>query len=243
MKVLIVEDELLVAKDLSEILTNRGYEVTDNVASVDEAIRSLTQNPPNIVLLDITLKGQRDGIDLAYQLQSEFRLPYIYITSHSDMLTFERAKQTRPFAYLVKPFKEVDVYNSTELAITHYVNTTLPKELFSKKESELPRFRIRNVRTYILDHLDQSIKLAHLAEVAQMDVFHFSHVFKQNTGIAPYQYVINLRIERAVQLLSETKLPIAQIAYEVGFCSQSQLNKHFKKIMNIPPGEFRKATS
>ena len=237
MKALIVEDEALVAKDLAEILTSNGYEITDTVASVSEALKSISQNVPNIILLDIRLSGTQDGIDLAHELNDLYQIPFIYITAHTDRLTFERARASQPAAYLTKPFKEEDVFSAAELAIQNHLNHS-----GSAKTSSLNHdgFKINKVRAYIIDHMAEKIKLSDLAQVADMNVYYFSHHFKNIVGISPYQYVIDLRLEKSEQLLAQGNENIAEIAFETGFSSQSQFNKHFKKKNNITPAAYRK---
>ena len=96
MKALIVEDEVLVAYDLSTILEQVGYTIPVVATSVEEALDALDQHNPDVVLIDIMLEGERDGIDLGLILQEEYDVPFLYVTSHADRLTVERAKTTRP---------------------------------------------------------------------------------------------------------------------------------------------------
>ncbi len=236
MKALIVEDEALVAKDIGEILSSNGYEVTAKVGSVEEALISIEQTVPNIALLDIKLNGAADGVDLAHILREQHQIPYLYITAHSDRITFERAKSSQPAAYLIKPFKEEEVFTAVELAIFNHLNHD---RSLSTKECNQEGWRVNQLRAYILEHLSESIKLGDLAEVVKMSVYHFAHHFKDQMGIPPYQYVINLRLEQAEKLLI-TDLSIAQIAFETGFSSQSHFNKHFKKKHNLSPAAYRK---
>lgn len=237
MKALIVEDEALVAKDIAEILSDHGYQVTGSVNSVQAALKSIAQNKPNIALLDIRLKGIKDGIDLAHILKEEYRIPFIYITAHTDRLTFERARASQPAAYLSKPFKEEDVFSATELAIQNHLNNSDQVRTASLHHDG---FKINKVRAYILDHMTDKIKLSELAEVAKMNVYHFAHHFKNTVGISPYQYVIDLRLERAAQLMAQGKDNMAEIAFETGFSTQSQFNKHFKKKYNMAPAAYQK---
>jgi len=102
----------------------------------------------------------------------------------------------------------------------------------------LARHALRAVEEYIHAHLDQNIALADLAEVAQLSEFHFARLFKQSTGLPPHQFVIHQRVERAKRLISAGRLSLAQIALDVGFSDQSQLNRHFHRLVGVTPKQF-----
>lgn len=101
--------------------------------------------------------------------------------------------------------------------------------------------KILQISDYIQAHLDQSIKLADLAEVAGLSQFHFSRLFKQSMGITPHQYLLQQRVEQAKRLLKRTKLAIADIALQCGFNSQSHLTKHFRETTGMTPSHYRKS--
>ena len=115
--ILIVEDELLIAEHIAAILHTAGYVNTVIAMSVDEAIKLITEQKPNMVLTDIALGSNRTGIDLGTLLYQQFKIPFIYITSHSSTDMLSKAKYTRPNAYLVKPFKKEDLLVAIELAL------------------------------------------------------------------------------------------------------------------------------
>ncbi|MCR8557301.1 sigma-54 dependent transcriptional regulator [Mucilaginibacter sp. BJC16-A38] len=114
-KVLIVEDQFIEANNLRKVLELAGYEVCSVARSVDEALRILRSDPPDLVLLDIFLKGEKTGIDLAPVLK-ERNIPFIYLSANSDEQTFKLAKQTSPYGFLVKPFREKDVLAMLDIA-------------------------------------------------------------------------------------------------------------------------------
>lgn len=116
-KVLVVEDNFIIAEDLSHILEDLAYKVTDVEASYYEALESIEREKPDLCLLDITIRGQKDGIDLAETIRTKYGIPFLFITSHSDKITVERAKKTKPKGYIVKPFDQDDVYTSIEMAL------------------------------------------------------------------------------------------------------------------------------
>jgi len=118
-KVLIVEDELIIASDLAEILETNGCKVSGIIMDYVEAVRQLDTDRPDIVLLDINIKGDQDGIQLATEVRSR-KLPFVYISSHTDRATIERAKQSHPYGFLVKPFEEDDVMVAIEIALGNF---------------------------------------------------------------------------------------------------------------------------
>ncbi len=115
-KILIVEDEPLIADDLSFILQDEGYEVIGNAIDFDEA-KEFLQQKPDLVLLDISLDGDEDGIDVAQYINEHYQIPFIFVTSHSDRLTINRVKKTNPCAFIIKPFKAGEVRSAISIAL------------------------------------------------------------------------------------------------------------------------------
>ena len=116
-RILIVEDENLVARDLYNMVRTMGYEVTTVAQNSDEVLKSIQEKRPDLALMDIVLKGNMDGISIASVLWEEHGIPVVYITSFADDLTFERAKLTEPFGYLIKPFEERELELTIETAL------------------------------------------------------------------------------------------------------------------------------
>lgn len=103
----------------------------------------------------------------------------------------------------------------------------------------LARPQLQRVIDYIQSHLDTDLSLDTLATLAGMSAHYFAQLFKQSTGFAPHQYVIRCRVERAKALLARPDLAIADIAYQTGFANQSHLNRHFKRLLGVTPGQWR----
>lgn len=121
-KILIVEDEMIIGAKVSMFLTELGYEVTGMLPRAEEALLHLEENAPDIALLDIQLKGNMDGIALAKILQDDYHIPVIFLTANSDDATFNRAKSAKPYAFLHKPFKKLDLQRALELTISLLAN-------------------------------------------------------------------------------------------------------------------------
>jgi DNA-binding NarL/FixJ family response regulator len=126
MKILIVEDELIIAEDVRGMLSRMGYEVVGNAMDYSEAIALLENTTPDLVLLDVNLNGKKDGIDLAQTINEAYKIPFIYTTSYSDTPTLQRAKNTNPANYLVKPFKQEQLFTAIEMAL--YRLSEIPKK-------------------------------------------------------------------------------------------------------------------
>jgi len=119
-RILLVEDELIIADYMQDCLQKLGYEVLDICINYQEAITALAKYNPDIALVDITLKGNKTGIDVGNYIKQNFNIPFIFATSHSDKNTIDIAKQALPYAYLIKPFSEEDLYAVIETALMHF---------------------------------------------------------------------------------------------------------------------------
>lgn len=120
---LVVEDELLIAETISDFLKKEGCQNITLVESVEEAIEYIEANQVDFVLTDIALGKDKTGIDLGNLLHTRYRIPFIYITSHADKTMIDKAKHTRPNAYIVKPFKKEDLLVAIELGLYNSKNT------------------------------------------------------------------------------------------------------------------------
>lgn len=130
-QILIVEDESIVAEDIRRTLQSLGYNVPYVVSSGEEAIKKVKENSPDLVLMDIMLKGEMDGIEAAGQIRSHFNIPVVYLTAYSDDKILERAKITEPFGYIIKPFKERELQINIEIALYEH---KMEKKLKESKE-------------------------------------------------------------------------------------------------------------
>jgi two-component system cell cycle sensor histidine kinase/response regulator CckA len=115
--ILVVEDENIVAKDLVNRLHNLGYTVTTTVATGEDAVREASQTPPDLVMMDIMLRGHMDGIEAARRILATLDIPVVYLTAYADEKTLARAKVTDAFGYLLKPFEERELHITIEMAL------------------------------------------------------------------------------------------------------------------------------
>ncbi|MEG4204624.1 EAL domain-containing protein [Microcoleus sp. Pol7_A1] len=131
-KILIVEDESIIAEDISDCLISLGYRITGMVYSGEEAIESVAQFRPDLVLMDVNLQGEIDGITAAAEILSRFQIPVVYLTAYADENTLWRVNATKPFGYIVKPFEEKNLHTTIQLALHRHQYdslTNLPNRL------------------------------------------------------------------------------------------------------------------
>lgn len=127
-KVLIVEDEVLVAEDIAGDLRTDGFEVTNIAISSNEALQAIEHNPPHIILMDINIKGEIDGIETAELINQEFQTPIIYVTSNTSSQFVSRAIKTGPHAIITKPYNYKDLAIAIELALDKHNEIVIQNE-------------------------------------------------------------------------------------------------------------------
>jgi signal transduction histidine kinase len=120
-RILVVEDEGIVALDIQSKLRAMGYDVPQIVSSARDAVESAQTLQPDLVLMDIQLEGDVDGVAAAERITRELQIPVVYLTAYSDRATLERAKIAHPMGYLLKPFEERDLYTTVEIALHKHV--------------------------------------------------------------------------------------------------------------------------
>jgi len=116
-KILIVEDESIIAMEIESRLQKLGYEVVAIAQAGQEAIAKVKELHPELILMDIFLKGEMDGVKATEAIRKEFEIPIVYLTANTDEQTFQRAKVTEPFGYLLKPFEERELHTTIEIAL------------------------------------------------------------------------------------------------------------------------------
>jgi len=116
-KILIVEDEAIVAKDISVCLEKIGYEVLGTFSKGEKALDFMGSNSPDLVLMDIMLSGDMSGIDTSAKVKEKYNIPVVFLTAYADEKTISKAKVTEPYGYVIKPFKEIDLRTSIEMAL------------------------------------------------------------------------------------------------------------------------------
>ncbi len=160
--ILIVEDESIVAKDIQMSLRKLGYNVVAICSNGEDALLAVEEHTPELILMDIMLKGEMSGIETAEKVKSRFNIPIIYLTAYADESTLSKAKITEPYGYIIKPFKEIDLRTAIEMALyKHEKETDVRKErdflysivenkdskdiIFVKSNSRLVKVRTKDI--------------------------------------------------------------------------------------------------
>jgi DNA-binding LytR/AlgR family response regulator len=125
-KIGLVEDELIIAQNIKAELDSLGYDFTDAAINFEEAIEMIQNEKPDLLLLDINLEGNRDGIELAAEINKVFGLPFIFLTAFGDTNTILRAKEVNPHAYLIKPFQRDELFAAIEIALANFGKKNKP---------------------------------------------------------------------------------------------------------------------
>ncbi len=116
-RVIIVEDEAIIATEIEYYCIDLGYKVVGKFMNGDAALDGFATLDPDIALLDINIKGSKDGIDLARVIREKYNFPFVFLTSYADVATLEKVKEVLPYGYIVKPFTENDIRSNIEIAL------------------------------------------------------------------------------------------------------------------------------
>lgn len=242
-QILIVEDELLIAKDISLILEQEGYGTQIGITTVEEAVVELSTKKYALVLIDINLRNGSDGVALGNYLLELDSIPYVYITSHADNVTIDRVKDSRPHGIIIKPFKPLDIKTTVSVVLNNYKHKHI--DVFRSEEqlvNDVP-FLLKKVVKYIEDNITNRIDINELAQMTRWSSQHFIRVFTQFMGDTPYQFILKKKMEKAKVLITETNISMKDIAFELGFQSYGNFCKLFKRETGKNPDEYRKFNS
>jgi CheY-like chemotaxis protein len=116
-KILVVEDEWIIANDIKDSLIEMGYRVSAISASGEDALERVKEDPPDLILMDIVLKGQMNGIEAARAISAQHDIPIIYLTAYDNQFLVDKAKHTEHFGYLLKPFKDRELHIAIDMAL------------------------------------------------------------------------------------------------------------------------------
>ncbi|WP_309607618.1 response regulator transcription factor [Flavobacterium sp.] len=239
-KIIVVEDELLIALHIKKVLEKHDYEVAIDITSVEDAILHIEKTPPDLVLIDINLNKKKEGTELGNYLLEKDSIPYIYITSYSDKSTLEKVNMTRPKGFIVKPFKEEDLLATISVVLNNYYHKKIDTNRVNAPDKDPIPFKVKEIVNYINTHLEKKLDIDELTKLTKWKKDHFTRLFSKYLGVTPYQYVLSRKIEKSKTMLSNTLIPINEIAYELGFDSHSNFYHIFKKLADDTPENYRK---
>lgn len=145
-RIVIIEDEVIIAQNIAVYLDNNDFTVSGIAYDAEEGIALLTQQRPDAAILDINLDSEKDGIQIAEFINSNLHIPFLYLTSHADKETLERAKKTGPSGYIVKPFNEKTLLATLEIAISNYAQ---------KSNKQVPSISMDKINKHLISQVSE----------------------------------------------------------------------------------------
>ena len=236
---LIVEDELFIAWDIKELLELNNINV-QIVKDFDSAINNLAILKPDFVLIDVYLGKGKTGLDLGKLLSDDLKIPFIYLTSYNDTKTIQNILETKPYAFITKPFKKVDLLTTIQIAFNYYNNKVDLNNFKDKVELENVTFIVKKVLNYIDENIEKKIEIDDLVVLTKWSRHHFVRMFTSQMSISPYCYVLKVKMEHAKIMILKKNTKLESIAYDLGFQSYVNFARTFKNYTNYSPKEFRK---
>ncbi len=158
-KVLVVEDEIIIADNICKTLQILGYNVLEPALNFSEAIEIIEQQKPDIAILDIHLSGKKTGIDLAKIINQDYQFPFIFLTANADFNSVNAAKEVAPYAYLVKPFSKNELFTSIEIALHNFIKKELERNakvknfIFIKQKNSFKKILFDDILFIKSDHI------------------------------------------------------------------------------------------
>jgi len=244
-RILIVEDEFIIARNLQVILEDLGYEPYEPVGSKLEAFAALAELEIDLVILDINLAGKQEGIEIGKHINEKLHIPFIYLTSNSDKATIDLARNTHPKTYLIKPFSSEDIYAAIEMAVDK-INNQPPLQLapihglaepspfllnsfFIKVGSKYVKVKIEDITHINADgkmvevntHAKQKLHVKMSLEQMQNQLYKFGFVRVQRS------FLVNIN---HVSAINNETIYIEQEAIPIGRQYKDELMKYIKAI-------------
>ena len=250
-KILIVEDEILVATDIQESLESLGYTVQGIADTALKAIEAVEKELPDLILMDINLKGELTGIDAAKAISKNNDVPIIYLTANADLDTVNRAKVALPYGYIIKPFTDKDLQTNIEIAIFKFANDVKLKmeseqfnTFFDLKDHEKNQIIVHankglekiNINEVYFIEKDNDHTIIHLGD----DEIYTKRTFSEITGLFPKKYFIQVSKYFVINALKvfAVKYPEIIIADKMTVISVDEQYREMIKTINSELGEI-----
>ena len=246
-QILIVEDDIIIATDLQIRLQTIGYHIVGIAKNSEEALQLFNQNDIDLILMDINIQGKKDGVETAQLMQNQKQTPLIYLTALSDKETIERAKTTRPSAYLTKPFNEVDLQVAIDIAINNFalhrknlkpeeqvpINTDLTADnilrvndkLFVKQNYRFQKIKIADIQFIKADSHYTDIVLKNKKITLRMSLQNILDRLKSEDLIRVHRsYAINIQ---SMDEFNDTEIIIEKNSIPIGQSYIADFLNHF----------------
>lgn len=232
-RILIVEDNVIIADDMQSMLEEIGYEIVDNVIVYEQAEEVLKTQHVDLVLIDIILASDKTGIDLGKHIRENYDMPFIFVTSNSDRATVENAKTVKPNGYLVKPFEQQDLYTSIEIALSNFSrsdkssaiaesndnvpmsNTVLKDSIFVKKQHLYYRIQFSDIRFIKADNVYLEVNTVDKKFLVRSPLKDYLEKLPKNKFYRAHKsYIVNVDHIDAINskdiMIKDTLIPISK---------------------------------
>ena len=232
-KILIVEDEPVIASDIEMTLEALGYMVVGVTDNAEDALASITANKPDLVLLDINLEGDVDGVMLAQDIREQFGIPFVYLTSNADNLTINRVKRTQPAGFILKPFNEKDLKSNIEIALFSKAKSDNPRqqiadEFFVKSGSSLVKVQVDEVMFVKADDNYSRIFTKEKSFIVSSSLKNIAEKLPEKTFMRIHRsFIVNIR---AIDKIKESNLFVGTHSLPVGRKYQEELFQRINKL-------------
>jgi two-component system, LytTR family, response regulator LytT len=198
-KIGVVDDEVIIADSLCATLQQLGYDTTEPAGNFQEAVEMIASEKPDLLIIDINLNAEKDGIELAQTVRSKFNLPFIFLTANADAGTIERAKAARPPAYLVKPFQKDELFAAIEICLHNYNqkaedNYVLNDSIFIKDGNYFHKIRFNDILYLASDHVYVEVHTKEKKMLVRASLQQYSMNFDPNLFFRVHRsYIVNLQ--------------------------------------------------
>lgn len=233
-RILIVEDNVIIADDMQSMLEEIGYEIVDNVIVYEQAEEVLKTQEVDLVLIDIILASDKTGIDLGKHIRENYNIPFIFVTSNSDRATVENAKTVKPNGYLVKPFEQQDLYTSIEIALSNFShnakksggdamdeediavsNSILKDSIFVKKQHLYYRIQFGDIQFIKADNVYLEVNTVDKKFLVRSPLKDYLEKLPKNKFYRAHKsYIVNVDHIEAINskdiLINKTLIPISK---------------------------------
>jgi DNA-binding LytR/AlgR family response regulator len=224
-KIGIVEDDEVISRYMSLVLNDLGYQTTIPASNYDDAIKMLDSENPDLIMLDIQIEGQRDGIDIAEKINKTYNIPFIFLTSNSGKAIIDRAKKVFPSAYLIKPFNKDDLFTAIEICLNNFAkkgtdNNSLAHNklndfIFIKDGYYFHKIKTDDIYYLESDHVYVNIHTSAKKITVRASLNAYIENFSEATFFRPHRsYAININhvetINSEYVLINGEKIPITK---------------------------------
>lgn len=233
-KILVVEDEVIIADNLCDTLDKLNYETLEPAINYTEALEIISEETPDIAILDIELGGRKTGIDLAIEIKKNYDFPFIFLTSNADAVTLEKAKKVNPSGYLVKPFTKEELYTSIEIALHNYSekinkktasNLVVKNALFIKEKGVFLKINFNDILYLKSEHVYTELVLkSDITQVIRVSLNNIIDKLNSDFVRVHRSYIINTNY---LTQIDKTSLKVKNSIIPIG---DKYKNNFFKRI-------------